>query len=47
MHSVKRGRQRVPGPPVHDDLVERQFTAETPNQLWFTDITEHLTVEAG
>ena len=45
VHSVKRGRQRVPGPPVHDDLVERQFTAEQPNQLWFTDITEHPTVE--
>ena len=45
VHSRKRGRQRVPGPPVHDDLVERQFTAEQPNQLWFTDITEHPTAE--
>ena len=33
------------GPPVHDDLVERDFTAEAPNQLWLTDITEHRTGE--
>jgi transposase InsO family protein len=33
------------GPPVHDDLVERDFTAETPNQLWLADITEHPTRE--
>ena len=45
VHSRKRGRQRVPGPPVHDDLVERQFTADQPNKLWFTDITEHPTAE--
>lgn len=30
-------------PPVHDDLVERDFTAEAPNQLWLADITEHRT----
>jgi putative transposase len=41
----KRGLNRKPGPPVHDDLVERQFTAERPNQLWLTDITEHPTAE--
>ncbi|GAB7191032.1 hypothetical protein NUM3379_17390 [Kineococcus sp. NUM-3379] len=34
-----------PGPPVHDDLVERNFTAEAPNRLWPTDITEHKTSE--
>ena len=45
VHSRKHGRARVPGPPVHDDLVERQFTAERPNQLWLTDITEHPTAE--
>jgi len=40
----KRGANgKKPGPPAHDDLVERQFTAETPNQLWLTDITEHRT----
>jgi putative transposase len=32
-------------PPVHDDLVSREFSAAAPNQLWFTDITEHPTAE--
>lgn len=32
-----------PGPPVHDDLVQRDFTAPGPNQLWLTDISEHRT----
>jgi putative transposase len=45
VHSKKRGTGRTPGPPVHDDLVERQFTAERPNLLWLTDITEHPTGE--
>ncbi len=45
MHSRKRGLHRKPGPPVHDDLVLRDFTAEAPNQLWLTDITEHPTGE--
>ncbi len=44
-HSRKRGLSRKPGPPVHDDLVLRDFTAEHPNQLWLTDITEHPTAE--
>jgi putative transposase len=39
--SKKRGLNRKPGPPVHDDLVERDFTATAPNELWLTDITEH------
>ncbi len=42
-HSRKRGSGKRPGPPVHDDLVERQFTAQAPNQVWLTDITEHWT----
>ena len=42
----KRGKNgKRPGPPVHDDLVERDFTAARPNQLWLTDITEHPTAE--
>ena len=42
----KRGRNgKRPGPPVHDDLVERDFTADTPNRLWLADITEHRTRE--
>lgn len=44
-HSRKRGRSKKPGPPVHDDLVERVFTAAGPNRLWLTDITEHPTAQ--
>jgi putative transposase len=43
VHAKKRGLNRKPGPPVHDDLVVRQFSADRPNQLWLTDITEHPT----
>src|SRR5689334_8856422 len=41
----KRGVNRRSGPPVHDDLVDRQFSAEAANQVWLTDITEHRTDE--
>ncbi len=41
----KRGLNRTAGPPVHDDLVDRQFTAPAPNTVWLTDITEHPTAE--
>ncbi len=41
----KRGRVKKAGPPVHDDLVRRDFTADGPNRLWLTDITEHPTAE--
>lgn len=40
-----RGKSRKAGPPVHDDLVQRVFTADAPNRLWLTDITEHRTSE--
>ncbi len=30
---------------MHDDLVERDFTAAGPNRLWLTDLTEHPTAE--
>jgi transposase InsO family protein len=40
---AKNGKR--PGPPVHDDLVRRDFTASAMNQLWLTDITEHPTGE--
>ncbi|MDZ7918388.1 MAG: IS3 family transposase [Rhodococcus sp. (in: high G+C Gram-positive bacteria)] len=39
----KRGLNRKSGPPVHDDLVARRFTAQKPNQLWLKGITEHRT----
>ena len=41
----KKGLSRKAGPPVHDDLVKRRFKAEQPDQVWLTDITEHLTDE--
>lgn len=36
---------RRPDPPVHDDQVRRDFTAEAANRLRLTDITEHRTAE--
>ncbi|GGK10987.1 transposase [Pilimelia anulata] len=43
----RRARKSVrrSGPPVHDDLVGRDFTAAGPDRLWLTDITEHPTSE--
>jgi transposase InsO family protein len=41
----RRGSGKTPGPAVHDDLVERKFTATAPNLLWLTDITEHPTAD--
>lgn len=41
----KRGLSRRAGPPVHDDLVDRRFSAVSPNTTWLTDITEHVTGE--
>jgi putative transposase len=41
----KRGLSRKAGPPVHDDLVNRLFTADRPDRLWLTEITEHPTAE--
>lgn len=45
VHSRRRGRSLRPGPAVHDDLVQRRFTADVPNRVWLTDITEHPTAE--
>jgi hypothetical protein len=44
-HAKKRSRYRRPGPPVHDDLVAREFQAEQLNTVWLIDITEHPTGE--
>lgn len=41
----KRELNRRSGPPVHDDLVERQFSARAADQVWLADITEHRTDE--
>ncbi len=41
----RRGKGKRSGPPVFDDLVKRVFTADAPNRVWLTDITEHWTTE--
>jgi transposase InsO family protein len=38
-------KARRAGAPAHCDLVARDFTADAPNRLWLTDITEHWTGE--
>ena len=43
--SRRRGSAKRPGPAVHDDLVQRQFTADGRDLLWYSDITEHWTSE--
>ena len=52
--SKKRGKGAKPGPAVHDDLlafeddhgvIRHCFTADGPNRVWLTDITEHRTSE--
>ncbi len=37
----KRGKKSPP--PVHDDLVQRNFSADAANELWPADNTEHRT----
>jgi putative transposase len=41
----RRSKAGRPGPPAHDDQVQRNFTAPAANRLWLTDITEHRTSE--
>jgi transposase InsO family protein len=46
--TTRKGRKhsgKTPGPAVHDDLVQRVFSAPAPDLVWLTDITEHLTLE--
>jgi putative transposase len=37
----RRGRRNLVNAATEEDLVRRQFTAEAPDRLWLTDITEH------
>lgn len=41
----RKRKTTPPGPPVHDDLLQRDFTAEALDVVWLTDITEHPTGE--
>ena len=41
----RRGTGKTQGPAVHDDLIERDFTAAKLDEKWLVDITEHPTAE--
>jgi putative transposase len=41
----KKGRRNLVNVATHEDLVNRNFVAVTPNALWLSDITEHKTRE--
>jgi putative transposase len=37
----RKGHRNLVNAATEEDLVRRQFTAEAPDRLWLTDITEH------
>ena len=39
--SHRRKRRHRPDTATHDHLVKRRFTADGPDRIWFTDITQH------
>jgi transposase InsO family protein len=41
----RKGIKNLKNAPTCEDLVQRQFVARAPNELWLTDITEHRTQE--
>jgi transposase InsO family protein len=41
----RRGVKNLKNAPTCEDLVQRNFSATAPNELWLTDITEHPTAE--
>ena len=41
----RKGVKNLKNAPTCEDLVQRQFSATKPNELWLTDITEHPTTE--
>jgi putative transposase len=48
VHDREEGPQTLgeaPWTPVHDDLVQRDFSAPGPDVVWLTDITEHPTAK--
>ena len=40
-----KGVKNLKNAPTCEDLVQRNFKAEAPNELWLTDITEHANQE--
>ena len=44
--TTRKTRFKKAGAPVHDGLVNRKFSADAPNELWLTDITEHRPARA-
>ena len=45
IRKCRAGSGKGPAPAVHDDLVQRDFTATNIDEVWLTDITEHPTSE--
>lgn len=41
----RRWRHHTPAEAVREDRLQRKFSADRPDKLWFTDITEHRTAE--
>ena len=41
----RKGRKNLVNAATEEDLVQRQFAASAPDELWLTDITEHPTSE--
>jgi putative transposase len=41
----RKGVKNLKNAPTCEDLVQRSFRADRPNELWLTDITEHPTSE--
>jgi transposase InsO family protein len=44
-HFYKKSKGRKSLPPSHNDLIQRDFKANNPNEKWVTDVTEHNTKE--
>ena len=41
----RRKKRHRPDTATHDDLVQRRFTADEPDRVWFTDNTQHRTAD--
>jgi putative transposase len=41
----RRWRRHQPAAAVWEDRVQRRFSADRPDRLWFTDVTQHRTGE--